>query len=471
MLATSIEVQASPSIKLQIYEASSGKKQEATFESIHLSSALPDVVPTFPLPDLIPSNPPVTPPPPPPMPDIVPPVILPDVVPVPPMAPSMPDLLSDATPQIKPKSGFIAAMKEIAKGNFKLKKVKKEPKPVVVSSDGGDLMSQLYDTLERRRSGISGEKKDNKFKQAAKQVIVLNAEEERAREAEIANKIAANKEKSATLRKQKEKEWAMKAKQIEAEVEIEKQRKAAEHAKAIREQKAKDRVGDGSMVIAGIDPILHNNMVADLRQEISSLKDQLTLKGNVTAGAINDLDLNGHARSKRSLEDTRIVETKDQSTSTEDLIVLEDRLYDKKLENWGVEEEEAIKKLDEVISTYSASDSGYDDEALEDSGDTSSIRSSDINSMGSEVVLQSKPIVSEIVQDELLDIEKELQSQQLKEEEAVEAVEDILKQDVITDTIEQAGINISPASPQAELAKRANIIAKARDDLRFGSKA
>nr|WP_172686764.1 hypothetical protein [Rickettsia endosymbiont of Ixodes pacificus]AKS10316.1 hypothetical protein REIP_p070 [Rickettsia endosymbiont of Ixodes pacificus] len=149
----------------------------------------------------------------------------------------------------------------------------------------------------------------------------------------------------------------MKAKQIEAEVEIEKQRKAAEHAKAIREQKARENGGDSSTVIAGIDPVLHNNIVADLRQEISSLKEQLTLKGNVTASTINDLDSNDHARSKRSLEDTRIVETKDQSTSTEDLIVFEDRVYDEKFENWG-----------------------------------------------SEVVLQSKPIVSEIVQDELLDI-------------------------------------------------------------------
>jgi hypothetical protein len=73
----------------------------------------------------------------------------------------MPDLVSDTTPQIKQKSGFMAAMKQIAKGNFKLKKVKEEPKPVVVSSSDQDLMSQLHNTLERRRKGIAGEEKKN----------------------------------------------------------------------------------------------------------------------------------------------------------------------------------------------------------------------------------------------------------------------------------------------------------------------
>lgn len=203
-LATAVEVEASDSIELQ-KKASSGQQKDSTFEAIHLSNNLPDVIPQLPLPDLIPSNPPIIPPPPPPMPDIVPPVILPDVVPVPPapsMASSMPDLVSDATPQIKQKSGFLAAMKEIAKGNFKLKKVKQEPKTVLVSSDNMDLMSQLHNTLERRRKGIAGEKQNKKLKKAATQVIVLNAEEEKAREAEIAKKIAENKEKAATLRKQ-----------------------------------------------------------------------------------------------------------------------------------------------------------------------------------------------------------------------------------------------------------------------------
>ncbi|WP_155980555.1 hypothetical protein [Rickettsia bellii] len=451
-------------------KANASRKQEATFESTHLSNNLPDVVPQFPLPDLIPSNPPVTPPPPmPPLPDIVPPVILPDLVPVPPappMAPNMPDLVSDAAPKTKQKSGFITAMKQIAKGNFKLKKVKEEPKPQVISSDKADFMSQIL----ARREAIAGEKKNNKFKKAAKQVIVLNAEEEQARATEIAKQIAENKEKALTLRKQKEKEWAIKAKQIEAEVEVEKRRKAAEHARAMREKKAKDNGDNSSTVIVGIDPILHNNMVADLRQEISSLKEQLTLNSHVTAEGINSVESVNPIRSKRSLEESKIVETKDQSTSTEDASLLEDRLCNEKLENWEFEEDKAVKKLDEIISAYSDSDSWYD-ELLEDNSDRGSKNSSDTNDVLSALLPQSNSIVSETVQDELADVEQELQSQQLKEEESVEAVEDILSEDLMTDTIEQAGINISSASPQEELARRANIIAKARDDLRFGSKA
>ncbi|MCC8418816.1 MAG: autotransporter outer membrane beta-barrel domain-containing protein [Rickettsia endosymbiont of Glossina mortisans submortisans] len=51
----------------------------------------------------------------------------------------------------------------------------------------------------------------------------------------------------------------------------------------------------------------------------------------------------------------------------------------------------------------------------------------------------------------MIDIERELQSQQLKEVAVVEA-------------------NSNTVGHQEELTKRANIIAKARDDLRFGSK-
>lgn len=387
----------------------------------------------MPLPDLIPSTPLVTPPPPPPMPDIVPPVILPDVVPVPPappMALSQPHLLSDAGSSTSDKkSALFQAIRDFGGKLFKLKKVKEEPKVVVVSISDQDLMSQLHNTLERRRKGIAGEEKNNKLKQAAKQVIVLTSEEQKAKEAEIAKKIAANKEKAATLRKQKEKEWAIKAKQIEAEVEIEKQRKAAEHAKAMREQKAKESGIDSSIVVAGIDPVLHKNMVADLRQEINSLKEQLTLKSNDNSEGINDIDSNDNARSKRSLEGNRIVETKDQSTSTEDLT------------------------------------------ALEDSSDRGSNNSVDTNDVVSAIVSQSNSIVSETIQDELADIEKELQSQSLVEEEVVEAVEDILDGYLMTDTVEQADTNISPASAQEDLARRANIIAKVRDDVRFSSKA
>ncbi|MGX8190135.1 autotransporter domain-containing protein [Rickettsia conorii] len=451
-------------------KASSGRKHEVTFESINLSSSLPDVVPTLPFPDLIPSNPPVNPPPPPPMPpllDIVPPVILPDVVPVPPappMALSQPHLLSDAgSSKSDKKSALFQSIRDFGGKLFKLKKVKEEPKVVVVSSDEADLMSQIL----ARREAIAGEKKSNKFKKAAKKVIVLTTEEQKARDTEISQKIAANKEKAATLRKQKEKEWAIKAKQIEAEVEIEKQRKAAEHARAMREQKAKESGGDSSTVIAGIDPVLHNNIVADLRSEINSLKEQLTLNGNVISEGINDLGLNGNARSKRSLEGNRIVETKDQSTSTDDLTVLGARLFNEKLENWEFEEDEAV--IDEVISTYySASDSGYDDEALEDSSDTDSNNSLDTNDVVSKIVSQSNSIVSETVQDELADVEQELQSQKLKEGEEVE---DILGEDLITDTGgSPADANNSTARHQEVLAERTRFAARVREDLRFGSK-
>lgn len=138
-------------------------------------------------------------------------------------------------------------------------------------------------------------------------------------------------------------------------------------------------------------------------------------------------------------------------------------------ENLAFSEDEAIKKLDEVISTYSDSDNGYDDESLEDSSDTSSIKVADTNSVGSEVVSQFKPIVSEIIQDELHDIEKELQSQGLKEEEEVKAVEDILEEDAATSNLKQA--SISGDQHQEELAEMARITARAREDLRFGSKA
>jgi len=421
---------------------------------MHLSNNLPDVVPTLPLPDLIPSTPPVTPPPPPPMPDIVPPVILPDVVPVPPappvppMALSQPDLLSDAgSNKSNKKTALLQSIRDFGGKLFKLKKVKQEPKPKVVSSDEANLMSQIL----ARREAIAGEKKSNKFKKAAKQLIVLTSEEQKAKESEIAKKIAANKEKAATLRKQKGAEWEENRKKILAEVEVENQRRAAEAAKAIREQKAKENGSDSSIVIAGIDPVLHNSIVTDLRQEISSLKELLTVKNNETAEVIDDLGSSNHARVKRSLDKDQIVETKDQSTSTEDLSVLEARLYDDKLENWEFEDDAAVRKLDEVISKYSDSD--------------------DTNSVISKEALKTKPIVSETVKDELADIKQELKSQLLKEEEVVEAVEGILSEDLMTDTGEQAGTNISPAVPQEELARRANIIAKARDDLRFGSKA
>jgi hypothetical protein len=373
----------------------------------------------------------------------------------------------------KQKTGFMAAMKDIVKGNFKLKKVKKEKKEVI-ASDSDDFRTQLNNTLERRRKAISGEEGSKKFKKAAKQVIVLNAEEEKAREAEIAKKKAENKEKAAKLRKQKEKEWAIKAKQIEAEVEIERQKRAAEHARAMRERKAKESSKDSSTVIAGIDPVLHNNIVTELRSEINSLKEQLSLNGNATAEGTGDLESNNHARSKRAVISEEVIDKQDQSSSTEDLSVLEARLYDDKLENWEFEEAEAIKK-DEVSSNYDDLDEEFaksiaeieemlaNEEEYEQQAEDSS---SNIK------VADNSESMSQAVQQELVEIQKALQSQVLKEEEAVEAVEDILGQDVMTDTVGSgADANNSTSRHKEELAARAKLAAMVRDDLRFGSKA
>jgi hypothetical protein len=63
-----------------------------TFETISLSNALPDVVPSFPLPDLVPSNPPVP---------SAPPLMLP-------IAPAIPYLLGSTSSNApKQKTGFM----------------------------------------------------------------------------------------------------------------------------------------------------------------------------------------------------------------------------------------------------------------------------------------------------------------------------------------------------------------------------
>jgi hypothetical protein len=78
--------------KLPKSKASAGRKKEATFETISLSNALPDVVPSFPLPDLVPSNPPVP---------SAPPLM-------PPVAPAIPYLLGSASSNApKQKTGFM----------------------------------------------------------------------------------------------------------------------------------------------------------------------------------------------------------------------------------------------------------------------------------------------------------------------------------------------------------------------------
>jgi hypothetical protein len=74
--------------KLPKSKASAGRKKEATFETISLSNALPDVVPSFPLPDLVPSNPPVPS--------------------MPPVAPEIPCLLGSASSNApKQNTGFM----------------------------------------------------------------------------------------------------------------------------------------------------------------------------------------------------------------------------------------------------------------------------------------------------------------------------------------------------------------------------
>ncbi|WP_141110526.1 hypothetical protein [Candidatus Rickettsia colombianensi] len=77
--------------------------------------------------------------------------LVPPAPPIPPIAPAMPDLVSDTSigGKSENRTALFESIRNFGKGV--LRKVKKEPKPVVVSSDSGDLMSQLYDTLERRR--------------------------------------------------------------------------------------------------------------------------------------------------------------------------------------------------------------------------------------------------------------------------------------------------------------------------------
>ncbi|WP_017443557.1 hypothetical protein [Rickettsia gravesii] len=108
---------------------------------------------------------------------------------------------------------------------------------------------------------------------------------------------------------------------------------------------------------------------------------------------------------------------------------------------------------------------------LEDSSNTSSISSSDTNAFVSEASLQSQPITSATVRDALVDVEKELQSKSLAEDQEVEAVENILDQEIITDTGgSPVQANSSTIGHQEVLAERARFVARAREDLRFGSK-
>ncbi|XLM34589.1 MAG: hypothetical protein QFX12_07365 [Rickettsia africae] len=188
-----------------------------------------------------------------PLPPIMP-QSLPPAPPIPPVLPAMPDFISGAN--IAGKADNRSALFESIRnfGKNILKKVKREPKPKVISSDGEDLMSQLHNTLERRRNGIAGEKNGAKPKKVVKQLPKLTSEEQARKKAEIAR---------------------------------ERRRAEVEAVKARIEQKAKERGENREGVVNGIDPALHHNIVSDLRSEIALLREQLKNQGiNNLAGTL-----------------------------------------------------------------------------------------------------------------------------------------------------------------------------------------
>ncbi|HJD63397.1 MAG TPA: hypothetical protein LFW14_07730, partial [Rickettsia endosymbiont of Degeeriella rufa] len=145
-------------------------------------------------------------------------------------------------------------------------KSKKEPKLKVVSSDG-DLLSQLHDTLERRRKDIAGESSSTKQKKVVHQAAKLT-------EQEIARKKAENLAKAAKVREANQKKWEETARQNE---EIARKRREAEAAviKARIEEKRRERGEVTDSVINGVDPAFHHNIVTELRSEIASLREKI----------------------------------------------------------------------------------------------------------------------------------------------------------------------------------------------------
>ena len=119
--------------------------------------------------------------------------------PAPPIAPSMSDLVDDANIGTKAegRSALFESIRNFGKGV--LRKVKKEPKPKVVSRDA-DFMSELHDTVVRKKSIKSGDKKNTKPKKVVKQAPKLT-------EQDIARKKAENLARSATIREQNKKQW------------------------------------------------------------------------------------------------------------------------------------------------------------------------------------------------------------------------------------------------------------------------
>lgn len=208
----------------------------------------------------------------------------------------------------------------------------------------------------------------------------------------------------------------------------------------------------------GIDPALHHNIVSDLRSEIASLREQLKNQGSSNlAGTLGvgteepiyskPIDTISMASSSTEYSEpwqdpdieigeafeTEFKTSKQIEPSAPPLSVFSS------LEDLHISEANSLSEEEQAIDDSSGYSSGSD--RVSNWSDEDSI--SDTNSVASEEELQSKHIVSEIIQDELVDIKKELKLQGLAEEEAVESVEDILGQDLITDIVEKADANNS----------------------------
>ncbi|MFP3011464.1 MAG: hypothetical protein ACEY3D_00175 [Rickettsia sp.] len=134
--------------KLPKSKASSGRKKEATFEDIHLISSLPDVVPQFPLPDLVPKNPPV--PSAPPMEDIVPPVV---ILPVPPTSHIS---VEKRIAESGTKKGQLLSLKDIGgestlvSGNFASEKLSMNVGGGIIASHKNIKLEFLYDMQKQK---------------------------------------------------------------------------------------------------------------------------------------------------------------------------------------------------------------------------------------------------------------------------------------------------------------------------------
>ena len=386
-LATALEVRAQPNTETSTLGQSTIVPNPNylfgnSSASISTNAPIPPKMPQSPL--VVSSNSGIIPPAPPP---------------APPIAPSMPDLVSDASSSeggSNNRSALFESIRNFGKGV--LRKVKREPKPKVVSSDG-DLMSQLHNTLERRRSGISGEKKSAKPKKVVKQAPKLT-------EQDIARKKAENLARAATIREQNKKKWEEATKKNE-EIARERRRAEAEAVKARLEQKRRERGVTTEHVVNGIDPALHHNIVSDLRSEIALLREQLKgLSSNLgmntgaaeepiyskpkdtisIASSVTEYSEPWHdpdALIGEAFEDEFSTSKKQQRfepsapplsafSSLEELNITASNTL-------GAEEEKAIAILDEVLDDSSGYSSGCSraSSSLSDFGDASSLVSTD----------------------------------------------------------------------------------------------